>query len=118
GAERQRRADDGRLIVPHNEGGDMSRYLGLMTAALLLTATLPAAWAQKSSDPQARQNVRQSEQYQHLVCTNAAFRARRIAQECGSLQGSEMYQGCVASFNCGNQASVNPNAVPPSEKIQ
>ncbi|HVC53564.1 MAG TPA: hypothetical protein VND87_16210 [Stellaceae bacterium] len=96
----------------------MSRYLGLMTIALLLAAAVPKAQAQGPGDPQAQQNVRQSEQYQHLVCANAAFRARRIAQECGPLQGSEMYQGCVASFNCGNQAPVNPNAIPPSEKIQ
>jgi len=96
----------------------MSRYLGLMTVALLLAAAVPEAQAQAPGDPQAQQNVRQSEQYQHLVCANAAFRARRIAQECGPLQGSEMYQGCVASFNCGHQAPVNPNATPPSEKIQ
>lgn len=97
----------------------MMRGFGSIVAAAVLTASVAtAAWAQPAGDSQAQQNVRQSEQYQQLVCSNASFRAKRMAQECGSLQGSSLYQSCVASFNCSGNAPVHPRALPPSEKIQ
>lgn len=96
----------------------MSRLGGVILAAMAMAATIPAVWAQAPANPQAQENVRQSEQYQHLVCTNPGFRASRIAKECGPLQGSQFYESCVASFNCGNQAPLHPRAVPPSERIR
>jgi len=61
-----------------------------------------AAWAAPSDAPEnASQNVHESQQYEQLICSNPGFRASRIAKECGSLQGSQFYQSCVASFQCG-----------------
>jgi hypothetical protein len=78
-----------------------------------------AARAQSSAGDSAQQNVRESQQYEQLLCTNAAFRAKRIAQECGPLQGSQFYSNCVASFQCnaGRRASHWRKA-PPSETIR
>ncbi|GEM_PF-2925957 len=91
-------------------------WIGL-AAALSLVAG--AAAAQPPGDSEAQRNVRESRQYEQLVCSNAAFRARRIAQECGPLQGSSLYQSCVASFNCQNQPTgSNWRQAPPSETIK
>lgn len=77
----------------------------------------PATSAPVNETPQ--QNVRASQQYQQLTCTNAKFRATRIAKECGPLQGSQFYDSCVASFNCNQQPSdANWNKAPPSETIR
>ena len=66
-----------------------------------------------------QQNVRASQQYQQLLCSNPKFRATRIAKECGPLQGSQFYDGCVASFNCDKQPSgANWNRPPPSETVR
>jgi recombinational DNA repair protein (RecF pathway) len=89
--------------------------------ALALMGGAGAALAQSSAaaNETPQQNVRASQQYQQLVCSNAAFRAKRIAQECGSLQGSQFYDSCVASFNCNKQPSdANWNKPPPSETIK
>ena len=98
----------------------MSRYFGMILAAsLIAAATAPGASAQQPTDPQAQQNVRESEQYERLLCTNAAFRAKRIAQECGALQGSDFYQNCVASFDCKKSPpAVNPKGLPSTEKVR
>jgi hypothetical protein len=67
----------------------------------------------------SEQNVRQSRQYEQLLCTNPGFRARRIAQECGPLQGSQMYEGCVASFECkGPKRAPHWRRAPASERIR
>jgi hypothetical protein len=77
----------------------------------------PGPAANASETPQ--QNVRSSQQYQQLVCSNPKFRATRIAKECGPLQGSSFYDSCVASFNCDKQPSdANWNKAPPSETIK
>jgi hypothetical protein len=76
------------------------------------------AWAQPAASESPQQNVRESQQYDRLLCTNPGFRARRIAKECGPLQGSSLYEGCVASFNCNRGASdANWRHAPPSERI-
>jgi hypothetical protein len=81
-------------------------------AAILIGVAVPAA-AQPQS---AQQNVRESEEYSRLLCTNPAFRAHRIAVECGPLQGSEFYSSCVASFACNGPARrVHRGPPPPSE---
>lgn len=77
------------------------------------------AWAQSAPPQSAEQNVRESRQYEQLLCTNPSFRAKRIAQECGPLQGSQFYQGCVASFDCKQQPSAAQwRKKPASEKIR
>jgi len=96
----------------------MTRYAPLVFALALFGAA-GVAVAQSTDNPNEtpQQNVRQSQQYQQLTCTNAAFRAKRIAQECGPLQGSQFYDGCVASFDCGGNQPTGANwrKPPPSE---
>jgi hypothetical protein len=93
-------------------------YWTCLVAAGLIAAA-GAAWAQSDMPVSPQQNVRQSQQYEQLLCTNPGFRARRIAQECGSLQGSQFYAGCVASFNCQRQPSAASwRQAPPSERIR
>jgi hypothetical protein len=96
----------------------MVRGIASVVFAAALVAGAGGAMAQqRGGDETPDQNVRQSQQYQQLACTNAAFRAKRIAQECGPLQGSQFYDGCVASFDCGGKAPTGANwrNPPPSE---
>ncbi|HTT79009.1 MAG TPA: hypothetical protein VMF86_04950 [Stellaceae bacterium] len=94
-----------------------ARYSSWFLAAGFAAAA-GIAWAQPPANETPQQNVRESEQYEQLLCTNPGFRARRIAKECGPLQGSSLYAGCVASFNCNRQPSgVNWRQAPPSERI-
>jgi hypothetical protein len=94
-----------------------ARYWSCLVGIGLIAAA-GTAWAQPQADQSAEQNVRSSRQYDQLVCTNPGFRAKRIAQECGPLQGSQFYAGCVASFNCSSQPSgANWRQAPPSETI-
>ena len=78
-----------------------------------------AASGQSNAPDSADHNVRQSQQYEQLLCTNPSFRAKRVSQECGPLQGSEFYDSCVASFQC-NKPHEAPNwrKAPPSERIR
>ena len=86
-------------------------------AAAALLALPGAALAQSRPSESAEQNVRASRQYESLVCTNAAFRAKRIAQECGPVSDPELHRGCVASFDCGTVRRGSQQA-PPSETIR
>jgi len=93
----------------------MMRYAPLVFA-LALAGAATSASAQGTGNETPQQNVKESQQYDQLLCTNAAFRAKRIAQECGSLQGSQFYDSCIASFNCDKQPSArNWRQAPPSE---
>ena len=51
----------------------------------------PANWS-------ARQNVVESNRYEHLTHTNPAFSAARIRKECGPITEPGLYQQCVATF--------------------
>jgi hypothetical protein len=95
----------------------VGRFAPVVFAVVLWGATGGGALAQSSGAVETpQQNVRASEQYQQLTCTNAKFRATRIAKECGPLQGSQFYDSCVASFNCDKQPSgANWRQAPPSE---
>ena len=88
-----------------------------LAAAGLIVAAATAA-AQALPDQSADQNVRASQQYERALCTNAAFRAKRIAQECGPLTDRQMHDNCVASFQCGGPPSRRSNRAPPSETIR
>ena len=91
----------------------------LCLAAAALIAISGNAWAQARGAESGEQNVKQSQQYEQLLCNNPAFRAKRIAQECGPLQGSEFYDSCVASFQCGAGAKHRSSQkAPPSETIR
>jgi hypothetical protein len=87
-----------------------------LVAAGLLAAAGPSS-AQAPDNQSAEQNVRASQQYENLLCTNPAFRAKRIAQECGPLTDPQLHQGCVASLQCG-VAHRRSNRAPPSETIR
>jgi hypothetical protein len=90
------------------------RCASILCAVLLFGAASASAQTMNSETPQ--QNVKASQQYQQLTCTNKAFRANRIAKECGPLQGSSFYDGCVASFSCDKQPNAaNWRQAPPSE---
>jgi hypothetical protein len=103
------------------------RYTPILFA-LVFVGAAAAAGAQTPAPTQApmtqaptmnetpQQNVKSSAQYDQLTCANKAFRANRIAKECGPLQGSQFYDNCVASFDCGKQPSAaNWRKAPPSE---
>jgi hypothetical protein len=90
----------------------------ICVAAAALVSVASTARAQMGPPQSAQQNVRESQQYEQLVCTNPSFRAKRIAQECGPLRGSQFYDNCVASFQCGAQRAVHSRQVPPSETIR
>ena len=92
----------------------------IVFAAALVAATGGAIAQQRGANETPEQNVRQSQQYEALTCSNAAFRAKRIAQECGSLQGSAFYDNCVASFDCGGKrpSGANWRNAPASQTIR
>jgi hypothetical protein len=93
----------------------MARLGAPIVFAALLAGVTASASAQTTNET-PDQNVRASHQYQSLTCSNAAFRANRIAKECGPLQGSQFYDSCVASFDCGKQPSAADwRKAPPSE---
>jgi len=86
--------------------------------AVGLIAAVPV-WAQSPGNESAEQNVRQSRQYESLLCSNPAFRAKRIAQECGPISDPELHQSCLASFDCGGpQRATHFRKAPPSETIR
>jgi hypothetical protein len=45
------------------------------------------------------QNVRKSQQYDHLVSTNGSFRASRMRKECGPIGDAELRANCLGSFS-------------------
>jgi type II secretory pathway pseudopilin PulG len=97
----------------------MSRCYAQILVAVLLIGGAASAAAQSTTNETPQQNVKASQQYQQLTCTNKAFRSNRIAKECGPLQGSSFYDTCVASFNCDSQPSgANWRQAPPSETMK
>ena len=90
--------------------------VSLAAAGLIVLGA--AASAQSRPPESAQQNVRESEQYEALLCSNAAFRNKRIAQECGPITDPQLHQNCVASFQCNAPPRRHSNKAPPSEKIR
>ena len=87
-------------------------------AAAGLIAAAASASAQAPANQGAQENVRASQQYESLLCSNPAFRAKRIAQECGPVSDPQLHQSCLASFQCGAAAGRHSNRPPPSETIR
>ena len=97
----------------------MSRRTWPFLAAIVMIGGAAAASAQPRGYESAEENVRQSQAYERLLCTNPAFRQRRIAQECGPITDPQLHQQCVASFRCGGGASGSQwRQAPPSERIR
>ena len=94
------------------------RYVVCLMAAGLLLTLGGAASAQSPANPSAEQNVRQSQEYERALCTNKAFRDKRIAQECGPVTDPQLHQSCVASFECGGPPRRGSQKAPPSETIR
>ena len=92
----------------------------LAAAGLVLAwGGMATAQSPSRSGENAQENVKQSQQYESLLCSNPGFRAKRIAQECGPLQGSQFYDSCVASFQCGaGPRHRSSQKAPPSETIR
>ena len=88
-----------------------------LAAAAALIAAAGTASAQSPANESAEQNVRASQQYENLLCTNPGFRAKRIAQECGPVTDPQLHQSCLASFECGAPRRRSQKA-PPSETIR
>ena len=87
-----------------------------LTAAGMIAAAATAS-AQAPINQSAEQNVRASQQYESLLCTNPSFRAKRIAQECGPVTDPQLHQSCVSSLQCG-ATHRRSNKAPPSETIR
>lgn len=93
-----------------------TRYAPILFALALVGLAASASAQTPPGNETPQQNVRSSQQYDQLTCTNKAFRASRIAKECGPLQGSQFYDSCVASFSCDRQPSAADwRKAPPSE---
>jgi hypothetical protein len=108
---------------PYARKEAMSRYLGKLSAAAvgamaLVGAAIPLtspALAQMQGQQQdqgqmtapaphetAKQNVRQSQQYEQMLHANRGFRDQRMQKECGSINDAKLHADCVASFNRDN----------------
>jgi hypothetical protein len=71
---------------------------GILAAALLLALSCHVSAQQTPPDPGAEANVRQSQQYEQMLRSNPAFRAKRMQLECGTITDPELQASCVASF--------------------
>ena len=77
-------------------------------------------WRNRRGNESAAQNVRESQQYEQLVCSNPAFRERRMREECGPITDPQLHQNCLASFNCGPGGPTGRNfrGAPASEQVR
>ena len=95
----------------------MQRRIPISLAAMMLCATAGAALAQSRGNDNAEQNVRAGRQYEQALCSNPAFRAKRIAQECDPVTDPQLHQSCISSFECGTQRRGSQKA-PPSVTVR
>jgi hypothetical protein len=96
----------------------MRAYRTCLVVGAALIALAGTAAAQSAAPESAQQNVRQSQQYEQLLCSNPGFRAKRVAQECGPVTDPELHQSCVDSFQCGAARRHGSQQAPPSETIR
>jgi hypothetical protein len=76
----------------------------------LITNGPQSSGVEQSGNWSARTNVIQSERYQRLVDTNAAFRHTRMIKECGPITDPQLHQQCLASFDQTRAASNYGNS--------
>jgi hypothetical protein len=88
-------------------------------AGWVAAAAAPVS-AQSPGNESAAQNVRESQQYEQLVCSNPAFRERRMREECGPITDPQLRQSCLASLNCGPGGPTGQNfrGAPVSERVR
>jgi hypothetical protein len=91
----------------------------LLVAGLIGAGISPAA-AQSAGTESAAQNVRESQIYDQLVCSNPGFREQRMRIECGPIADPQLRQNCLATFNCGPGAPSGRNfrGDPTSEQVR
>ena len=106
----------------------MRRIFWLGLGVIVLVAAGASAQAPPSGPPPSRpspaarqeesaqQNVKESEQYERLLCSNPAFRKTRIEKECGPISDPQLHQQCLDSFQCGSAPPVHPRQTPASER--
>jgi hypothetical protein len=87
----------------------MPKLTSLAAAAAVLALTASGALAQMPRDQGAAANVRQSREYEQLLRTNPAFRAKRIQEECGPITDPQMHEQCVASFPPPGKPVMRPH---------
>ena len=76
----------------------LRQALGVIAVVLLLAFDGGVSAQQTPPDPGAAANVRQSQQYEQMLRSNPAFRAKRMQLECGTITDAELQASCVASF--------------------
>lgn len=77
----------------------MPRQVTCALAIALVLALGGRALAQQTPpDPGASANIRQSQQYEQMLRSNPAFRAKRMQLECGTVSDPELRASCEASF--------------------
>jgi hypothetical protein len=78
----------------------MSKHRTTILAAILTIAVVGTALAQAmpTNNPEAKANVRASEQYTALLRSNPAFRRQREKIECGPITDAQLRASCIASF--------------------
>jgi hypothetical protein len=96
------RAIDFALTPPNKDAEMRIIILPLAAAVVLATASVQAApipiTRHAKSHETPGQNVRKSEQYDHLVSTNPSFRAARMKKECGPIRDPGLRNTCLDSF--------------------
>ncbi|HEX3864530.1 MAG TPA: hypothetical protein VHY35_22835 [Stellaceae bacterium] len=70
----------------------------------LITNGPQASQGDDSSNWSARQNVKESHQYERLLNSNRGFRQARMQKECGPITDPQLHQQCMSSF--GQDESV------------
>ena len=84
-------------------------FIAWIVAAGWIAAAVPVALAQRAGNESAAQNVRESQIYEQLLCTNPSFREQRMRIECGPITDPQLRQACLASFDCGPGAPSGRN---------
>jgi hypothetical protein len=69
-----------------------------LAGALVLAFCGRVSAQQTPPDPGAAANIRQSQQYEQMLRSNPAFRAKRMQLECGTITDTELRASCEASF--------------------
>ena len=83
-----------RVIIPTLVG------LVALAATSVQAAPVPTKSHQHAKGHETpAQNVRKSQQYDHLVSTNSSFRASRMRKECGPIRDAELRADCLGSFS-------------------
>jgi hypothetical protein len=76
----------------------LRQVLWTLAGALVLALGGGVSAQQTPPDPGAAANIRQSQQYEQMLRSSAAFRAKRMQLECEAIADAELRASCEASF--------------------